>query len=80
MDKPENTGKSTTDCLQLLLTEMRHLKLDLPDEMKADVVFHTKLLHTCQDFPACTYAYCKPADDMSALINELETSITTYKR
>jgi hypothetical protein len=80
MDKPKNAGKSTTDCLQLLLTEMRHLKLGLPPEMKADVVFHSKLLHACRDLPACVYACCKPADDISSLINELETSITTYER
>ena len=39
MDKPENSGKSTTECLQILLKEMRHLKLGLPPEMKADVIF-----------------------------------------
>ena len=47
MDKPENSGKSTTDCLQILLKEMRHLKLGLPPEMKADVIFHSKLIHAC---------------------------------
>jgi hypothetical protein len=59
MDKPENSGKSTTECLQILLKEMRHLKLSLPPEIKADVIFHSKLIHACRDFPACIYACCK---------------------
>jgi hypothetical protein len=80
MDKPENTGKSTTECLQILLKEIRHLKLGLLSEMKADVIFYSKLIHACRDFPACIYACCKPADEISSLINELETSITTYER
>ena len=80
MDKPENTNKSTTDCLQLLLTEMRYLKIGLPPKMEADIVFHLKLLHACRDLPTCIYACCKPADEINSLINKLEISITTYER
>jgi hypothetical protein len=80
MDMPENKGKTTTECLQLLLTEMRHLKLGLPEPLQADQIFHTKLIQACQDLPACTYACCKPADDISGLIEKLPASITTYER
>ena len=79
MNKPENTGKTTSECLQLLLTEMRHLKLGLPTPLQADKIFHTKLIQACQVNPACTYACCKPAEDIPGLIEELETSITTYE-
>ena len=78
MNKPENTGKTTSECLQLLLTEMRHLKLGLPTPLQVDEIFHTKLIQACQVNPACTYACCKPAEDIPGLIEELETSITTY--
>ena len=79
MGKTENSGKTTTECLQLLLTEMRHLKLGLPAPLQMDVVFHSKLIQACQDFPACVYACCKPADDISELIEDLESSITTLE-
>jgi hypothetical protein len=79
MNKPENTGKTTSECLQVLLTEMRHLKLGLPTPLQADEIFYTKLIQACQANPACTYACCKPAEDIPGLIEELETSITTYE-
>ena len=80
IDTLENRGKTTSECLQLLLTEMRHLKLGLPEPLQVDQVFHTKLIQACQDLPACGYACCKPADDISGLIEELQASITTYER
>jgi hypothetical protein len=80
IERPKNTGKTMVDCLQILLTEMRHLKLGLPDAMKADVIFHTELLTACRDIPLCTYACCKPPEDINALINELEMSINMYER
>jgi hypothetical protein len=79
IERPENSGKSITDCLQLLLEEMRHLKLGLPKEMQSNVIFHTRLLAACQDFPPCVYACCKPSDNISALIEELETVRHTTK-
>ena len=79
MGKNENSRKTMTECLQLLLTEMRHLKLSLPAPLQMDSVFHSKLIQACQDFPACAYACCKPAEDISGLIEELESSITTWE-
>ena len=64
MGKPENAGKTTSECLQILLTEMRHLKLNLPTLFRTDEIFYTKLIQACQAIPACTYACCKPAADI----------------
>ena len=79
MAKSENAGKTTSECLQILLTEMRHLKLGLPTPFHTDEIFHTKLLQACQAVPACTYACCKPAADISGLIEELESSMATHE-
>jgi hypothetical protein len=37
------------------------------------------LIQACQVNPACTYACCKPAENIPGLIEELETFITTYE-
>ena len=79
MGKLENAGKTTSECLQILLTEMRHLKLGLPTPFRTDEIFHAKLIQACQAVPACIYACCKPAADISGLIEELESSIATHE-
>jgi hypothetical protein len=79
MGKSENVNKPISEYLQLLLTEMRHLKLGLPPPFCTDETFHAKLIQACQAVPASTYICCKPVADISGLIEELESSIATHK-
>ena len=79
MSKSENAGKPISECLQLLLTEMRHLKLGLPPPFRTDEIFHAKLIQAYQAVPAYTYTCCKLAADISGLIEELESSIATHE-
>ena len=45
MSKGENTGKSTLDCLQLLIKELRHLQHGLDLDLHIDKFLHNKLIN-----------------------------------
>ena len=73
----KSKGKSTADCLQLLLNELRHLQHGLEINLRTDAFIHNKLIVACQDVPSCQYACYKPAPTIAGLINDLRSSITT---
>jgi len=75
-----NTGKSTEECLQILITTLRHLQHGLNHDLRTDQFFHNKLINACQDIPACRYACYRPSDSLSGLINNLRSSITTFEK
>jgi hypothetical protein len=68
ISKGENTGKSTLDCLQLLIKELRHLQHGLDPDLRTDKFLHNKLINACQELPACQYARFKPSDSLAGLI------------
>jgi hypothetical protein len=76
----KNVGKSTKECLQLLVAELRHLQPSLDSALRTDLFLHSKLITACQDVPACEYACFKPAESLSSLITDLQSSITTYEK
>lgn len=69
--KTDNTGKSTLDCLQILTKELRHLQHSLDPDLRTDKFLHNKLIHACQELPACQYACFKPSDSLAGLITDL---------
>jgi hypothetical protein len=75
----KNTGKSTQDCLQLLIKELRHLQHGLEPNLQIDSFLHNKLILACRGLPACQYASCKPSDNLAGLINDFQSSIVTYE-
>jgi hypothetical protein len=79
MNKPENGGKSTQDCLHLLVKDLRHLQHGLPKELGSETIFRDKLIEACRKTPACEYACFKPADNVIGLINDLQASIATFE-
>jgi hypothetical protein len=74
-----NTGKSTEECLQILITNLRHLQHGLNHDLRTDQFFHNKLINACQDIPACRYACYRPSDSLTGLINDLRSSITAFE-
>jgi hypothetical protein len=48
-----NTGKSSRDCLQLLIQELRHLQHGLDSNLQTDNFLHNKLILACQELPSC---------------------------
>ena len=63
--KTEGEGKSTVDCLHLLVKELTHLKHGLDPEFRMDKNFRSKLITACRGIPACEYACYNPADTPS---------------
>jgi hypothetical protein len=47
MSKGENTGKSTLDCLQLLIKELKHLQHGLDLDLRTNKFLHNKLINAC---------------------------------
>ena len=75
-----NAGKSTEECLQILISNLRHLQHGLNHDLRTDQFFHNKLINACQDISACRYACYRPSDSLTGLINDLRSSITTFEK
>lgn len=75
-----NDGKTTTDCLQLLVTTLRHLQHGLDPSLRTDVFIHNKIITACQEVPACQYACYKPSPTIAGLLNDLRSSIVTWEK
>src|SRR6266536_1504406 len=75
----KNPEKSTLECLQLLINNLRHLQHGLENNLKTDDFLHNKIITACITHEACRYACCKPAKTVTGLINELRTLINVYK-
>src|SRR6266480_3650336 len=75
-----NAGKSTEECLQILISDLHHLQHGLNHDLRTDQFFHNKLINACQDIPACRYACYRPSDTLTGLINDLRSSITTFEK
>jgi hypothetical protein len=76
----KNEGKSTEDCLQLLIEQLTHLQHGLDPEYRTEKHLLNKLVNACQDVPACEYACCKPAETLSGFINDLQSSIHVHDK
>jgi hypothetical protein len=76
----KNSGKSTEDCLQLLIKELRHLQHGLDTDLRTDKFLHNKIINACQDLPACQYTCFRPSDSLAGLMNDLRSSITTWEK
>ena len=76
----ENAGKSTEECLQLLISKLRSLKHGLSPGLQNLDFLHNKVVTACQGVPACRYAVSDPPADFSELMNKLRSSIIAYKK
>ena len=75
----KNTEKSTIECLQILIKDLRHLQHGLDGALRTDEFLHNKLITACQELEPCKYACYKPANTLAGLINDLRSSISTYE-
>jgi len=75
----KNPKRSITECLQILIKDLRHLQHSLDIKLQTDDFLHNKLITACQEVESCKYACYKPADTLAGLINDLWSSIVTYK-
>src|SRR5438552_135509 len=77
--KYEGQGKSTEECLQLLLQELTHLHHRLEPACKSDSHFCNKLISACRGVPACELTCFTPSATVSSFIHQLKSSISTYE-
>ena len=75
----KHTEKSTVECLQILIKDLRHLQHGLDITLRTDEFLRNKLITACQDLEPCKYACYRPADTLTGLINDLRSSIATYE-
>ena len=80
MTKLENEEKSMEECLQLLIKDLCHLQYGLDSTLRFESFIYNKLLSACQDTPACQYACFKPSENLTSLINDLQSSIVTFTK
>lgn len=76
----ENTDKSTSECLQLLITKLRSLQHQIAPALRGIEFFHNKLVMACQGVPACRIAISKPSADFGELVGDLQSSIAAYDK
>ena len=76
----KHQSKSMNECLQLLIKKLRHLQHDLNEKFRTDKFIHNKLIIACQNVSACQYACYKPSNDLTDLINDLQSSITIFNK
>lgn len=75
--KKKYTGKSSTACLEILLTRIQDIQLSLPKEYRNDVLLKNKILNAVKDVEECKLAYYKPADSINGVIADLHSALAT---
>lgn len=75
-----NPGKSISECLNLMITELQDLFYCLPDELQNQTYWHMKLIEATSAHPGCDWATSKPAPTVPGLIQDLQSSIKQYER
>ena len=75
----KNPGKATTENLQILIKDLRHMQKGLDIELQSDRVLYNKIINACQQVSACSFACYRPSPTLAGLIGDLQSSITTYE-
>lgn len=81
----ENTGKTTDDCVKILISTLRKLQYGLTDNLRSDAYLFEKILIACKGVSACRAAILDPPSSSDAtsnlayLMNKLSSSISTFE-
>ena len=79
MNRAENSGKTTIDCLELLILELRQVQNGLDPDLQTEKLLHRKVIDACRGIPACKQACFKPSSDLGGLFNELREAIAIFE-
>ncbi|RKF81997.1 putative glycosyl [Golovinomyces cichoracearum] len=75
-----NESMDVEIALNTLISEIRHIKMSLSPEFRANKIFFAKLLQACRMHPACSIVCSTITDDsVSSLINLLRSNVATWK-
>ena len=80
MTTPKHQNKSMNEYFQLLIKKLRYLQHDLNEKFRIDKSIHNKLIIACQDVSACQYACYKSSNDLTDLINNLQSFIIIFNK
>src|SRR5438045_6686287 len=75
-----NIGKSIYECLQLLIDKLCKQQHSLNPEFRMQTFMTNKLVMACQGVPACRIAVSNPGENLSQLINKLQSSIIAWEK
>jgi len=75
----KNPEKSISECLELMLQDLRRLYNKLRPQVRNDVTYHAKLISATRLIPACHAATGKPSPTITGLIEDLRSSISQYE-
>lgn len=75
----QNEGKSTAQCLDILIKEMTTLQRNLTTVYHSDKLLCDKLINACRSHEACKYACYKAGDTLIGVISDLQASIATHE-
>ncbi|RAL67593.1 hypothetical protein DID88_008346 [Monilinia fructigena] len=78
--KKENKNKPLSECLTIMIKQLRMLQHRLDPAMRQTSHLHNKLILACEDVEACNLACFDPKKEVSGLINQLRQSINTWER
>jgi hypothetical protein len=76
----KNEDKSTEECLELVIKELRSIQRGLAPELRTEQNLRDKLINACNDVESCVYACLKPAPTLEGVCSDLHSSIIAYKR
>ena len=80
MRKSENEGKSTLDCLDIFINNLRHLQHGLDSQLQTELFMQNHLITACEEVPACRFACYKFNATLAGQITDLKNSISTYEK
>jgi len=75
-----NTDKPVYQCLQLLIDKLCKQQHGINPEFRTPLFLTNKLVMACQGVPACRIAVSNPGEDLSQLINKLQSSIVAWEK
>ena len=75
-----NTDKPIYQCLQLLIDKLCKQQHGINLEFRTPLFLTNKLVMACQGVPACRIAVSNPGEDLSQLINKLQSSIVAWEK
>ncbi|KAE8549770.1 hypothetical protein EYB25_008294 [Talaromyces marneffei] len=75
----KNPEKSISECLELMLQDLRRFYNKLRPQVRNDVTYHAKLISATRLVPACHAATGKPSPTIPGLVEDLRSSVSQYE-
>eukprot|EP00171_Calliarthron_tuberculosum_P004960 IDg4960t1 len=72
-----NSGKTITDCLNIMVARLQELQMCLPQEYRSELILRNRLLNAARNVEACKLAIQKPALTVQGVIADLQSSVQT---